>query len=169
MRKDFLNRHTSEHLSQWLLYTLIGLSVIIFGGFYLIGFDAPFASNPEFNAPLLTDVVLWLMAILLVATLVASVVSVISGIRKGNTADRVINGIPAWKIRWAVGGGVGLLLLVTALTGQTATMRINGQPYADTFWLRFADMFVNTALILLAIAIVAVGYGYTRYYRRKRK
>ena len=31
---------------------MIGLAVLVFGLFYLIGYDLPFDENPDFNAPL---------------------------------------------------------------------------------------------------------------------
>ena len=48
-------------------------------------------------------------------------------------------------------------------------MMINGQKYADTLWLKAADMFIYTALLLLIAAIGAVVYGATRYYRKEKR
>ena len=47
-------------------------------------------------------------------------------------------------------------------------MLINGQRYADSMWLKVADMFINTAIILLLIAIVAVVCSNVRNARSRR-
>ena len=48
-------------------------------------------------------------------------------------------------------------------------MSVNGVQYADGLWLRVAEMFVDTSLLLLVAAVVAVAYGYVRRVRNRRK
>ena len=42
--------HT-EKLSQRVFYVLVGLCVVVFGLFYVVGYDMPYVFNPELNAP----------------------------------------------------------------------------------------------------------------------
>ena len=51
----------AEQISQKVFRLMIGLAVLVFGLFYLIGYDLPFDENPDFNAPLFTDVLIFLM------------------------------------------------------------------------------------------------------------
>ena len=37
------------------------LAVVVFALFFLVGYDMPFLENPDFNAPLFTDVLIILM------------------------------------------------------------------------------------------------------------
>ena len=52
---------SAEQISQKVFRLMIGLAVLVFGLFYLIGYDLPFDENPDFNAPLFTDVLIFLM------------------------------------------------------------------------------------------------------------
>lgn len=58
-----------NRLSKRLHYGVIAIIAIVFGAFYLIGFNLPFLEDPTFNAPLMTDAVIWLMVLLLVVLL----------------------------------------------------------------------------------------------------
>ena len=51
------NQHQpAERIARWVFLALIVLTAIVFGAFYLIGFNRPYADDPNFNAPLLTNV-----------------------------------------------------------------------------------------------------------------
>lgn len=158
---------SAEKISQRVLYLLIGLVVVVFGLFYLIGYNLPYLFNPEFNAPLFTDAVLVLIFVLLLATLVLTVVSVVSNIRKEGRAEAHNNNIPVRLIAYCIAGVTALSLLLTFLLGSTHPVPINGKQYTDTLWLRASDMFINTTLLLLVIALGAVIFGATRYYRKR--
>ena len=158
-----------ERISQRVLYVIVALSAIVFLAFYLIGFDAPFAADSSFNAPLLTDVLLGFMWFLFAVTLIVSVVAVVRGVRRANQNEGVTNGIPARKITYITYGATALILLLTFVCGSTQAMVVNGQNFADTFWLRMSDMFVNSSLLLLVLAAGVVIFGATRYYRKEHR
>lgn len=158
-----------EGISQRVLYVIVALSAIVFLAFYLIGFDAPFAADSSFNAPLLTDVLLGFMWFLFAVTLIVSVVAVVRGVRRANQNEGVTNGIPARKITYITYGATALILLLTFVFGSTQAMVVNGQNFADTFWLRMSDMFVNSSLLLLVLAAGVVIFGATRYYRKEHR
>ena len=76
------------------------------------------------------------------------------------------NNIPAAKIAW---GTVGLLvasLLATFLLGSAEPVQVNGVAYTDVFWLKATDMFINTSLVLLLVAVCGVAFGLSGYCRK---
>lgn len=158
-----------ERISQRILYVIIALSAIVFLAFYLIGFDTPFADDSSFKAPMLTDVLFGFMWFLLFVAIVTSVFAVVRGVQRANRSEGVTNGIPARKITYTTYGVTALLLVLTFVFGSTQSMLVNGQTFADSFWLRMSDMFVNTSLLLLTLAAGVVLFGATRYYRKERR
>ena len=155
-----------KKLPSRVLYVLVGLTVVIFALFWLIGYDRPFEEDGNFNAPLFTDVLLVFMLLL---TAGACGVAVWSAIRSNKTSgggERVVNNIPVRKIGRCVTGGTALALVLTFLLGSATPMRINGASYADTFWLKVSDMFVATSLLMIVAAVAAVVYGATKYIRK---
>lgn len=158
-----------ERISQRILYVIIALSAIVFLAFYLIGFDTPFTDDSSFKAPMLTDVLLGFMWFLLCVAIVTSVFAVVRGVQRANRSEGVTNGIPARKITYTTYGVTALLLVLTFVFGSTQSMLVNGQTFADSFWLRMSDMFVNTSLLLLTLAAGVVLFGATRYYRKERR
>lgn len=169
MKIKGLAKMDEERISQRVLYVIVALSAIVFLAFYLIGFDAPFTADSSFNAPLLTDVLLGFMWFLFAVTLIVSVVAVVRGVRRANLNEGVTNGIPARKITYITYGATALILLLTFVFGSTQAMVVNGQNFADTFWLRMSDMFVNSSLLLLVLAAGVVIFGATRYYRKEHR
>ena len=72
-----------ERISQRILYVIVALIAVVFMAFYLVGFNEPLASDPAFNAPLLTDVLIGFMWFLLVLAVVAALVAMVKGLRIG--------------------------------------------------------------------------------------
>ena len=66
LRLSNIRHWPTERISQRVLYLLITLAAVVFVLFYGIGYDRPFADNPNFNAPLFTDLLLSLMLVLTV-------------------------------------------------------------------------------------------------------
>ena len=77
-----------EKISKWVLYGLMGLIVLVFALFMLIGFDTPYEENPKMNAPLLTDAVIVLSLLLIVAAIVVTVWSAFKQFKTGNTTSK---------------------------------------------------------------------------------
>ena len=46
-----------SRLSHAVLVVLVAITVVVFGAFWLVGFNMPFMDDPQFNAPLLTDLI----------------------------------------------------------------------------------------------------------------
>lgn len=156
----------ADKLARRVLIATTGVSALLFAAFYLVGFDTPFIDDANFNAPILTDVLLGYMYLLVAVAVAVAVVSVARGLRMSDKTERVVNGVPAAKIA----RGAALLLFgalaVTFAAGSAEPMGINGTQYADTLWLKVADMFINTSAILLIVAVAAVAYGLSGLNRR---
>lgn len=162
---DF-GRLSSAKVSGRVLAVLVTVSVLLFGAFYLVGFDFPYDEDPRFTAPLLTDAVMWFSYVLLFVAIAVTAVSVVRGIRVHAGDDRLSNGIPATRIAWSVAGLLVVSLLLTFALGSSDPVMINGRRFTSVFWLKLTDMFINTALLLGIIAVAAVGYGMSGLNRR---
>lgn len=158
----------TEKISQRVFYVLIGLAVLVFGLFFLVGYSMPFEENPDFNAPLFTDVLIVLMWLLLLLALGLSVYSIIKGYRLSVKEEKMRNGIPENKIFRFTWLFTFVLLVVTFLVGSSVPMLINGGEFEDWMWLKVSDMFVTTSILMLLAAFGAVIFGATRYIRKER-
>ena len=166
--KNRFAKLAEERISQRVLYVLIGIAALVFVLFFSVGFYAPFAENPAFNAPLLTDALIVFMWILLGLTVLVMLLSVFHTVKTISVKQRVVNGIPTYKITIAVFGTTFLCLVLSFVFGSSDSMVINGTIYADKFWLKASDMFVTSSLVLLLAAIGASVFGATRYYRKRK-
>lgn len=169
MKFSNIKNKSAEKLSQRVFYILIGIAVVVFGAFFLIGYDMPFDENPDFNAPLFTDALILVMWLVLAVAIVLAVWAAVREYRASKSGTDVVNGIPCGKIRRLVWAGTLLLLVATFAVGASAPMLVNGANYEDWLWLKVSDMFVYSSLVLLAAAIAAVIFGATRYVRKERK
>lgn len=169
MKMKDIKSWTTEKISQRVFYAIIILSVVVFGLFFLIGYDMPFDENPDFNAPLFTDVLMVLMWLLLIVTIALSLVAIIRTYKISWKSDAVVNGVPQCKIFRFTWIGTLLLLIVTFLIGSSVPMLINGEEYGDWLWLKVSDMLVTTSICMLIIGIGVVLFGATRYIRKERK
>lgn len=164
-----MRKYSTERISQSFFYVLMTISVLAFVLYYLVGFNTPSLEDPNFTAPLLTDVLLVLMIVALVVSIAVTAVAVFVGLRKRNPDDRTVNGVPASLISWITVGVTFALLVVTFLLGSTRAMTINGREYADVVMLKLSDMFVSSSLVMILLAVGTVLFGYTRYIRRRNK
>ncbi len=156
----------TEQVSTRVLYILIALTVLLFGAFFIIGFDKPYSEDPGFNAPLLTDAVLIFVYLLILTALVIMAYSVVRSVRRRDKSTNVTNNIPESKILW---GTVALLLcclVITFLLGSTQPVQVNGVEFAQTFWLKTTDMFINTIIVMLIVAVLGVAFGVSGYGRK---
>ena len=168
MKFKNITKGSAEKVSQRVFYCLIGLAAVVFALFFLVGYDMPFEENPDFNAPLFTDVLIFLMWALLLLALVLAVYSVVRGYRKTEGSEKIVNGIPVKRtFRW-IWLGTFFLLLITFLLGSSTPILVNGNEYADWIWLKISDMFVFSSLVMLLGAIIAVLFGASRYVRKDK-
>jgi len=163
-------RHMSaEKISHRVLYVLAGIAVVVFGLFYLVGYNRPFDEDPNFNAPLFTNAVIVLMWLMVIGAAGVAAWATWQALKKRGKAEKIDdNHIEQKKIEYGVLLGVLALIVLTFLLGSSEPMTINGAPYANAFWLKATDMFIFTSIILILIAVAAVIYGATRYNRENK-
>lgn len=158
----------TDKVSGRVLLVLLVLSAAVFALFWLVGFNLPCLDDASFNAPLFTDLLLFFIYLLLAGATAVAAASALRSLRRRDKGDGRVNGVPARRIAW---GTVALLLASLALTfatGSAEPMEINGADFAETFWLKATDMFVNTIVILMAVALAAVLYGVSGLNRRRK-
>ena len=39
----------TDKIAKYLLWTMMGISIVVFVLFFLVGFDTPFEDNPKYN------------------------------------------------------------------------------------------------------------------------
>lgn len=168
MRKLNFKGWSSEKISQRIFYFIVGLSVVVFGLFFLIGYDMPFEENPDFVAPLFTDVLLSLMCLLLLVSFLLAIWAVVHTYRSSGQVDEVSqsHGIRGRRISQVTWGVTVVLLIVTFVLGSSSPLLVNGQNYQDWLWLKVSDMLVYSTVIMLVVAVAAVLFGATRYIRK---
>lgn len=159
----------TEKLSSRVLYALIAVAAVVFLLFWLVGFDRPFDDDPNFNAPLFTNVLLGFIYLLMFIALSISVWGMWRALKIRGRGEKTVNNVPVKKIGYMVLLGTIALLLLTFLLASTEPIRVNGGLYANIFWLRTTDMLVNTSLLMILVAAGAVVYGTTRYNRKASK
>ena len=149
----------TEALSRLALYAVIGLAVVVYALFMLIGYDLPLATDPTFSAPLLTPLLIAFVELTVVAAVIAALWLMVVR-RRGVKSQPLTNGIPARRIVMAL--AIGFVL------GSTAPIMANGARFADGLWLRVADMFIYAGTALIVAAVVAVAVVKSRRVKEKR-
>ena len=161
MRKLLLkiSSMTAEQLSTRILYALVAVAALVFALFFAVGYDRPYTDDPQFNDPVFTDGVLWLIYILVVMACGVALCSLLRALRHRDGADDIINNLPATRIKYCTFIFTAILLVLTFLLGSTEPVLVNGSKYTDSLWLRITDMFLNTAMALLVVAALGVAFG----------
>ncbi len=154
-----LRRQPTQRIANVVFYILIGVAAIVFLLFRLVWFDMPYYDNPDYNAPLLTGMLVGFMLMLVVATLALAVWSVWRAARINRGDNRVVNNIPAHRISVGVTAGTVMLMALTCLLSSTTPIMVNGQEYADHFWLRVSGMLIGTSVMMIVAAVVALVCG----------
>ena len=135
----------------------------------LIGFNLPFLEDPTFNAPLMTDAVIWLMVLLLIVLLCLVAWSYLMSHKKRKKNDSQHH-IPARKLSRGIGFMTLILLVLSFVFGSTSAIKVNNEMYDSSFWLKTSDMLIFTSLVLMFIAATAIVFSVmkNRYKSKKR-
>lgn len=104
----------------------------------------------SFVSPFFADAVLIVVYLAMVAALGVTAFSVVYELRNRQKGDGTVNGVPAGRIGWCVVAGLIASLVLTFVLGSSAPVMTNGVSFTDSFWLRVADMFIYTSIILIA-------------------
>lgn len=161
---NVLKQLPAERISKRVFIALLAVIAVVFVAFYLIGFNRPYADDPNFNEPLLTDVVLVFMFLILLLAVAAAIWGVVRAVRMRDDlpAD---NASTPYRYGWMVAVGTVLLMALTFLLGSTAPIWVNGAVYDNAFWLKTANMFVWSSVIMIIAAAAAAAF----YTLRNRK
>lgn len=170
MSFNHMKKLGSEQISTRTLFVLVALIITVFGAFFLIGYDIPYEDDPTFNAPLLTDIVLVFIYALIILSLILVVVAVILSAKTRDwSAQGIVNNVPAAKIALSTAVLLFASLSLTFMLGSNEPLIVNGTKYADWFWLKATDMFINTSLVLLTVAVCGVAFGVSGYNRKIKR
>ena len=110
----------------------------------------------SFVSPFIADIMLWLMYITIVVAVIVTIVSMARTVRLRTKDEEVVNGVPRTRMAWIVIVAFLLCLVLTFLLGSSEPVKTNGELFTDTFWLKAADMFIYTSLILIIGCFVGV-------------
>ena len=156
----------TERLSTRVLYVLVGIIGVVVILFWLVGFSLPFDDDPNFTAPLFTNLLLVLMYILAFTGIVVGIWSVYRTLKVRGESESVDNNIPTRKLSYTIVFTTIASLLLFFLVGSSQPMRINGISYTDGFWLKVSDMFIYTSLLMIIAGMCVAAYGATKYNRK---
>ena len=120
--------------------------------------------NP--SSPVFIELLLWTMYALLAAAVGLTCWSLVHGFRLRGRGPVRSNGIPVGRIAWGTVALLVVTLLLTYILGSTEPLTINGNIYADAFWLRVSDMLINTSLVLIGVAVIGVLTGMSGIQRK---
>lgn len=151
-----------------ILYALIGVTAACYLGFFFLGYDNPYMEDPNFNAPMLTDFLIGFLMTLLVAAFGVGVWAVVRGLKERDKDNSVENGVRVARIFYGVLGFTALVMLLSFVFGSSKPISVNGVAYTDVLWLRAADTFVISAMVMILAALGAIAFGYV-YGRRQAK
>ena len=151
---------------SWLKIGLVAISAVVFALFWLVGYDMPYEEDADFNAPLLTDVLIGYVYLLTAAAVGVAVFSAIHGTRTRSRQGGVENGVPTARINTITWIITVLLLAGSFACATTEPIKVNGKLYSETIWLRLSDMFIVTSGVMILLAVIAVAFGMSGYSRR---
>ena len=149
-----------EKISSRVLLACVCLIVVCFAAFLLIGYNNPVGDN---NQPLLTDVIMWLMYVLILVTAGLTVWSAIRGIQntKGND-PAAITGVPAGKITLFTAGLTIVSLIIGWICGiGEKEFTASDGTVTSAGWVTVVDVFMVSMGILLLAAAIAVAVSMT--------
>ena len=107
----------------------------------------------------MVDVLFFIVYVVLLAAVALTLWSALKSMRLRDKSQRVVNNVPATRIACGAAALLVVSLLLTFVLGGRSSMLINGLAYTQTFWLKASDMFINTAIVLIVVAIAGVLFG----------
>ena len=153
---------------SWIIIGLIAISAVIFLAFWMVGYDMPYEEDADFNAPLLTDMLLGYIYLMVVVAIGVTAYSVVHGIRTRGRQGYSGNGVAAGRITIATWVFTVLLLVISFALGSTEPIKVNGKDFCEDIWLRLSDMFIISSGVMILLAILAVTFGMSGYSRRMK-
>lgn len=144
-----------EKISQMALYICIGIILVSFALFLTIGYDNPVGDN---NEPILTDIIMWLMYLMVIVTAGLTIWSGIKGMASSKGTDPAAStGVPGGKVS-LITWGLFIISLVIGLVlglGESDFKAADGT-VTTAGWVTVVDAFCVSIGILIVAAAVAV-------------
>jgi len=97
------------------------------------------------------DAILILMALAIVAALGATAFSALRNLRQG------VSGFH--RTTWATLALLVVVLLVGLIFSSSNPLKINGNVFADAFWLRLSDVLIISSVCLFVVACAGIVYN----------
>jgi len=111
-----------------------------------------------FESQIFIDILLYTLYLLVVVGIGLVIWSAVRSVQlHGRSRGKVLT--LGMRIAWGVALFTFCSLGIMALMADTSPLLINGHSYADAFWLRLSEMFINTSLLLICVAVAAVVFG----------
>jgi hypothetical protein len=153
--------------SYYVLYACFAIIAIVFAIFFGYGYDNP---QGDYNAPLLTDGLLWLMYGLVAVTAALTLWSLIHSVKvamgtKGENISGVKGGIAA-SVAWAV-LIVSLIVGYVTNLGESEFVASDGTVTTPTM-VTVTDMFLFSIYTLLVVTTLAVVVNMTGVMKKKK-
>ncbi|MBR7054526.1 MAG: hypothetical protein IKI26_07185 [Prevotella sp.] len=155
--------------SRKVLYLLVTITVVVFALFYLVGYNHPWAEDPDFIEPRLTSVLMVFAILVLLMAVLVTAWAVVRTMRRRRNAKADSHGVPAALIAMGVTVFTALTLGVSFLMGASSAITVNGEEYHEEGWLKAANMFVLSSIILIVVATAVVAIATIRTYLNNRK
>ena len=144
-----------EKLSSRVLLACVVVIVVCFGAFMTIGYDNPVGDN---NEPMLTDVIMWLMYLLIAATAALTVWSAVRSAQNSKGNDpAATTGVPGGKITLFTAGLTIVSLVLGWVTGLGSTeFTASDGTVTSAGWVTVVNVFMVSMGVLLVAAAFAV-------------
>ena len=149
----------SYRASYYLLYVLFAIIAVVLVLFFGVGFNNPNAAG--LNEPQYTDALIYLKYAFVAITAILAVLAGLFQFLQSLKDD------PKGAMKTVIA-----LVLVAALiigcyaAGSAEPILVNGEPYADTMWLKVTDMFLYSMYALAALATLATIINLTGIFKR---
>ena len=146
-------------------YIVIIISVVVFALFFCVGFsDMDMSISADKVSPRFTDLLMWLMYILVGVTAVATIAALAmakpsaieSNVSKGG---RLVATIMTWIF--------APILVVSYFLGDATPVMKSRELFDSVFWLKTTDAFMYTIYILLVITVICLVLSLTGVLKKK--
>lgn len=157
-----------EKLSGWILKGLMAVTVIVFALFMLVGFDTPYEENPKMNAPLLTDAVIILSIVLVIAAACVTIWSAFMQFKTGNTTSKD-EGIAGKIGLFATLAFVASIVIgiIVGVANSGEHLLINGKDWNNPTDIILTDTSMISIAILTVLSVAAVIYSMVAQNKKK--
>ena len=151
-----------EKIAKIVLWSLIGISIVVMALFLLVGYDTPYEEDPKQVNPMMTDLLLIWTYILIFATIIITIGAVIYGYVNGSNKSKhedVGMASKAGLIGWGtliVGVVAGLIV---GFANKDEVMLINGKDWNVPSDIILTDTSIIAIIVLTIVTIIATVYS----------